>query len=128
MHSDDFNQFHVDLERMERLCCDGHCAPEGCRTVRTDRTHSAGRFGDGAVVVAVSAAEKWSWLRPIAGEVIVVPPIGRFSAFQFGGSKCGRFDDCSETLASLKQADLRLPPARHNARRRERQLPASLLH
>jgi len=60
-----------------------------------------GGFGDGVAVVALSPAEKWSWLRPIAGGAAVVLTIGESFAFQCGGvcgSECGRFDDRIETL------------------------------
>jgi hypothetical protein len=65
MHSDDFSKFCVDLERLGRLYSGCYCAIEGSGTVRADRTHSAGRLGDGAVAVALSAAEEQGWLGPI---------------------------------------------------------------
>jgi hypothetical protein len=75
MHSDDLSKFHVDLEgegrklarramdisaaQLGRPCSVCHCAIQGSRTVRADRTDFAGRFGDGAFVVGLSPPEKW---------------------------------------------------------------------
>jgi hypothetical protein len=89
MHSDDLSEFHVDLEgrnlarramdaratQLGRLCSSCHCAAQGSCAVRTDRTVFAGRFGDGAAVVALSSVEKWGWLRAISAEIIVNDPI-----------------------------------------------------
>jgi hypothetical protein len=75
MHSDDFSEFHVDLEELERLRSGRPCAIEGFGTVRADRTHSAGRIGDRAAVVALPTTGKWNQLRPNACEIIGVSPV-----------------------------------------------------
>jgi hypothetical protein len=58
---------------------------KGSRTVRADRTRSAGWIGDGAAFVTLSQAEKWGWLRTVSGEIVVVPPIGGSFTSQCGG-------------------------------------------
>ena len=67
MHRDELCEFHVDIEGLERLCSGRHCAIKGSRTVCADGAHSAGRFGDGAPVVALSPAEGWGGLGEIVG-------------------------------------------------------------
>jgi hypothetical protein len=50
---------------------------------------------------ALSPAEKWDWVRAIAGEIVVVASIGRSFAFQCGGvcgSEYGRIDERVEAL------------------------------
>lgn len=115
MHSDDLIEF-LDLEghqlarramgasaaQLARLCSASHCATKGSRTIRADRTRSAGWIGHGAAVVVVSPAEQWGWLRSFSDETIVRPAVGRSCTFQCGGvcrSESGRFDD-RETLDS----------------------------
>jgi hypothetical protein len=77
MQSDVFSEFHVDFEGLARPRGSCDRAAEGGRALRVDRAGSAGRFLDGAAVVAVSPAETWGWLRAGSREVIVVPAIGR---------------------------------------------------
>ena len=74
------------------LCGGRLRAPQGCRTVRADRACFAGWFGDGAVVVALSAAEKWGGRQRIARKIIVVLSIGKFLALQCGRSELKRGD------------------------------------
>jgi hypothetical protein len=83
MDSDEIIEFYVDLEgrKLARCAMDAHapqlgrqsscchCATQGSRTVRADRTGSAGWICDGLAVVALSPAEEWGWLRPISGEI-----------------------------------------------------------
>ena len=101
MHSDDVSKFYVDFEGLGRLCSGCHCAIQGARTVRADGARSAGWFGDGVAVVALSPAKKWGWLQPVAGKLFVVPPIGPSIAFQSRDMccwECSRFDDRIEPL------------------------------
>jgi hypothetical protein len=82
MHSDDRSEFYVDTEELGRPCSGRHRAIEDTCTVRTDRTDSARRFGDGAAVVAVSPAEERGWVRAVTDEIIGVPRIGKSVALQ----------------------------------------------
>ena len=106
MYSYDRSKLPVDLEgprnpvrramdtrtaQLAPLCGGCRCAIEGTCTVCTDRSHSAGRLGDGAAVVAVSAAEEWDWLRTISGGVIGDPPIGRSFKAAMCRSESDRF-------------------------------------
>ena len=67
MHRDELCELPVGIEELGRPCGSRHGAIEGTGTLRVDRAHSAGRFDDGAAVVALSAAERWGAPRAIGG-------------------------------------------------------------
>jgi len=108
MHRDEFSQYQLDFAGRQRagraidtrppqldgVCRGRHRSIESACTVRADRTHSAGRFGDGATVVVLSPAEKWGWLWPVTDEIIGVPAAGRTVCQNAGvcRSECGRLD------------------------------------
>jgi hypothetical protein len=92
MYSHDRSKSHVDVEgprnpvrhamdtptaQLAPLCGGRHGAIEGSGTLCANRAHSPRGFGDGAAVVAVSAAQKCGWLWRVSGGVIGDTPIGR---------------------------------------------------
>src|ERR1700723_4556317 len=103
MHSDDRSEFHVDLEGVGRLCSGCRRAAQGSRAVRAHRADSAGWFGNGPAVVALSPEEGWGWLRPIAGEAIIVPPISRSFAFQRGAVWCS---ECAKIVLAVADCQI----------------------